>query len=342
MSGERPAIPGMKQLASMTIRRDQVVVALIAVVALSAASFFVQGRDYQPPLWALQIELSGGSAYGPEMAERFRENYAEPFASGGFAYPLPVMWLALPIVALPDVAVGPVWLVLSVGSVLVGLLLLRMPLSLVFFLPLPLGAYLQQVTVLLTGLLLIGIWAWRTQRWWLLSGVVALTIGAKPQTTLVMAGALALLALRAGAWRPLLVCHLVVAALTFALEPAWVAEWLQAVERYRTAIGLNWAVEWVPVAVVLLALRQFWGGLAVLQIGLFPTLFGYTLLPLLVGYAAPVSQRGALLAVAGAWLSILVPVLGMRPAWLFLGICYLGPLLLAGARSSQERDTASG
>lgn len=306
--------------------------ALLAIVTLSAASFFVQGRDYQPPLWALQIELSGGSAYGPEMAERFRVDYDEPFASGGFAYPLPVMWLALPIVALPDAAVGPVWFVLSVGSVLVGLLLLRMPLYLVFFLPLPLGAYLQQVTVLLTGLLLIGIWAWQTQRWWLLSGVVALTIGAKPQTTLVVAGALAFLALRAGAWRQMLGCHLVVAALTFALEPAWVTEWLVAVERYRTAIGLNWAFEWVPVALVLLALRRVWGGVAVLQIGLFPTLFGYTLLPLLVGYAAPAarSHRAALLAVAGSWLSILVLVLGMRPAWLFLGICYLGPLLLAG------------
>jgi hypothetical protein len=320
-------------------RRDKLVVALLVVVSLGAISFFVSGRDYQPPLWALELELSGGSAYGPEMGERFRADYEEPFASGGFAYPLPVMWLALPLVALPDIAIGPIWCILSGGSVLVGLWLLRMPLYLVFFLPLPLGLYLQQVTVLLTGLLLIGIWAWREQRWWLLSVVVALTIGAKPQSTLLIAGVLALLALRAGAWRPLLVCLLAVFGLTFALEPAWVAEWLAAIERYRAAIGLTFVYEWVPVALVLFALRQHWGGLAVLQVSLFPTLFGYSLLPLLVGYVATPSRAVALLALAGSWFSI--ALLGIHPAWLMLGICYLLPLLVGATSRWRARRSAA-
>lgn len=319
--------------------RDRLLAALLVVVSLGAVSFFVSGRDYQPPLWALELELSGGSAYGSTMDERFRADYDEPFASGGFAYPLPVMWLALPLIALPDIAVGPLWCILSGGSVLVGLWLLRMPRYLIFFLPLPLGLFLQQVTVLLTGLLLIGIWAWQARRWWLLSVVVALTIGAKPQTTLLIASVLALLALRAGAWRPLLVCLLALFGLTFALEPAWVAEWLAAVERYRAAIGLNYVYEWLPAALVLFALRQHWGGLAVLQVALFPTLFGYSLLPLLVGYVATPSHSVALLALAGSWFSIVL--LGMQPAWLVAGACYLLPLLVGALRTWRAGQSAA-
>lgn len=313
----------------MSIDKKKIIlVALVVVVLLAGVGMLAGGRDYQPPLWALQIELAGGSAYGEEMAEQFRQEYAEPFASGGFAYPLPVMWLALPIVALPDVAIGPVWCVLSVGSVLLGLVLLRMPVYLVFFLPLPLGMYLQQVTVLLTGLLLIGIWAWREQRWWLLAAIVALTIAAKPQTTFVVAATLGVLALRAGAWKPLVVCGLVVAGLTFALEPTWLAQWLAAVARYRAAIGQTWVFEWLPVAVVLLAMQHYWGALAVVQISLFPTLFGYTLLPLLVGYVDAGARRFALLAVICSWGA--VALVGVQPMALVQGVLFLGPLLIGG------------
>ncbi len=295
----------------------------------------MDGRDYQPPLWALQIELSGGSAYGEAMDARFRSDYDEPFASGGFAYPLPAMWLALPLVVLPEWAIGPVWCVLEGGSVLVGLLLLRMPRSLLFFLPLPLGFILQQVTVLLVGLLLIGVWAWQTRRWWLLAAIVALTIAAKPQTTLLVAGVLALLALREGAWYPLLVCGLAVALPTFALEPTWISQWFAAVEQYRTAIGMHGIWQWVPVGLLLLFLRQYWSGLAVFQVAFFPTLFGYTLLPLLIGYIDAAVRRFALLAVAGSWVSVLL--VGGRPEWLLMGLCYLVPMVIGGIHEKKSQ-----
>ncbi len=296
------------------------------LLLLGVTGFFVKGRDYQPALWALQIELQGASAYGPQMQERFAQEYAEPFASGGFAYPLPVIWLALPIIALPASLIPPIWNILNVGSVLLGLRLLRMPLSLGLFLPLLLGMYLQQITVLLTGLLLIGIWAWRVERWWFLGLIIALTIAAKPQTTLLIAAALMVLAFRSGAWRPVVVCGLAVSSLTFLLEPTWLPQWLAALEQYRSAIGLNWVYEWLPIALFLFVFRQFWGGLAVLQISLFPTLFGYTLLPLLLGYVEPEAQRFAPLAVAASWITIFL--VEVRPLWLVNGIGYLLPLIL--------------
>lgn len=317
-------------------RAKRVMVVCVVVVLLAVASQFAVFYDYQPPLWALQIELSGGSAYGPEMAQRFRAHYDEPFASGGFGYPLPVMWLALPIVALPTWAVGPVWCILGVGSVLVGLYLLRMPIYLVFFLPLPLGALMHQVTVLITGLLLIGIWAWRTRRWWIVGMVIALTVGAKPQAALLVAGVLALLAVREGAWKPLLVCAALVGGATFALEPGWVSAWLAAVARYRAAIGVTWATAWLPVALVLLWRRHYWGSLAVCQIGFFPTLYGYSLLPLLVGYVDRRAQRFALLAVACSWLMAFLSE--VRPFWLVSGVCYLTPLLVSALAKPQQHE----
>jgi len=178
-------------------------------------------------------------------------------------------------------------------------------------------------------------WAWQTRRWWLLAAIVALTIAAKPQTTLLVAGVLALLALREGAWYPLLVCGLAVALPTFALEPTWISQWFAAVEQYRTAIGMHGIWQWVPVGLLLLFLRQYWSGLAVFQVAFFPTLFGYTLLPLLIGYIDAAVRRFALLAVAGSWVSVLL--VGGRPEWLLMGLCYLVPMVIGGIHEKKSQ-----
>lgn len=325
--------------------RERWLMAMLVGAALMGISLLVGGRDYQPPLWALQLELAGDSAYGEVMQARFAEHYDEPFASGGFAYPLPVMWLALPLIVLPEWMIGPVWGMLGVGSALVGLLLLRMPLFLLFFLPLPLGFILQQVTVMLVGLLLIGIWAWQQRRWWILGAIVALTIGAKPQATLVAAVVLAFLALRAGAWLPIVVCMLAVFLPTFLLEPNWVGAWVAAVARYHSAIGPKMLWQWIPVALLLLGFRQYWAGAAVLQIALFPSLLGYTLLPLLLAYVDPAIRRFSLLGVALSWSSIFLlvyPLLPFQQDWWSTGICYLTPMLIGtGYQLYQQRRAHS-
>jgi hypothetical protein len=73
-----------------------------------------------------------------------------------------------------------VWLLLSLGMLLLGLHLLRMPWAWLGFLPLLMALKIGNLTALLVGLLLIGIWAARARRWGILGLIVALTIPTPP------------------------------------------------------------------------------------------------------------------------------------------------------------------
>jgi hypothetical protein len=306
--------------------------ALAALIACGAGLLFViggrlQGIDYQPLVWALQLELAGRSAYGAEMAARFQEVYKPPLADGGFAYPLPAIWLALPVAALPEAAARGVWFALSFGSVALGMALLRMPWALLLFMPLISGLNELQVSVPLVGMLLIGIWAARERRWRLLAAIVALTVAAKPQTTLFIGGALAIISLRAGQWRPLAVAGAAVAGLSLLLEPLWPLHWLAAAARYRDAIPTMWLVAWTPAALFLLYRRRLWAGLAVLQVCAAPLApYYYVLLPLLVA-CVDLPRRRAWLVVACSLASFPLATLG--PLWLTLGLFFLLPITAA-------------
>lgn len=337
--------PG-RQYRRLAVHRHEMVVGTLMLLVLGGLGALLPRLDYRPLVWALQIELAGGSAFGPAMDAAFVQHYSGICAdciAGGFAYPLPAMWLALPVLGLPVRLANAVWCALSFGSVALGLRLLRVPGGLLLFVPLLWGTAELQVTVLLVGLVLIGIWALEARRWWLLGFVVALTIAAKPQTTLLLSAGLALGGLRGGAWRQLLLCGLVVLLPTFVLEPRWPLELFAAVGRYRGAISMIWLLGWLPLAVLLAALGRFWAALALAQICLFPLVaHGYALLPLLAGYAELRSQRLAWLAALYSWLMVLL--LDLRPHWLLLGICYVVPLLLitwAGRPLSPARFPAA-
>jgi hypothetical protein len=277
--------------------RRQSVYAVIACVMLLAAAIRYDGNDYLQLHRALQLELEGKSGYGPEMDQYFRKVWPQ-FAHISMAYPLPAMWLALPLLPLPEAALQPIFALLSLATVVVGMWLLRMPWPLLYFLPL-LMAFIELNPVLsLVGLALIGIWAARERRWWLLGIIVALTVGSKPQGTLLFGAGLALIGLRAKAWPQLLLPGLVLAGVTWLLEPAWVQEWLVIVGRYGASVQAYSLLVWVPVA-----------------------------LALLVGCADLRSCRLAWLVVAGSWLVWLVE--GVAAPWLSIGLCYVLPLIAA-------------
>lgn len=319
---------------------------IVALSVVGAALLFVigsrlQGIDFLPLVWALRLELTGGSAYGEEMAARFREVYSPTLAAGGFAYPLPAIWLALPVAVFPEVVARGIWFVLSFGSVALGLALLRMPWPLLLFMPLISGLNELQVSVPLVGLLLIGLWAAREGRWWLVAAVVALTLGSKPQTTLFLAGALAVMALRAGQWRPLLITGLVVVGVTLVLDPLWPVAWLGAAARYSDAIPTMWLVAWTPAALYLLYRRRLWAGLAVLQVCVAPlVLYYYVILPLLLAFVDVRSHRRAWLVVACSWLSF--PLAALGPRWITLAIFFLLPILVVNLVQEGVRRAGGG
>ncbi|MEM8533700.1 MAG: hypothetical protein AAGF95_22850 [Chloroflexota bacterium] len=306
--------------------RDRIVIVLMTICVLGIVGIATPGYECELLRWALQIELSGGSAYGPEMQQHFDQTFPPPLSDAGFAYPLPSMWLAIPTLWAPEIVEQAIWSILNLGLILLGIKLLRMPLQLIFFAPVLLATYIQQSTALLIGLLLIAVWAWRERRWWLLGILIALTIGAKPQVTLLTALTLTILAFRDGGWRQVVICNVIVQGLTLLFAPMWIFEWLTAVERFRFYISPNWIPWWILVAFVMLVLRQFWGALALFQVGLFPTIFGYMLLPVLIGYVDQRTHRFAWFAVACSWAMLFLA--DQEPLWLLTSVFYFTPLLL--------------
>lgn len=294
---------------------------------LAFLSLFLNPIDHLPLVWALRIELAGGSAYGPEMAALFREYWDEPFASGGFAYPLTAIWFALPIAFLPDLLLNMVACVICLGSVALGLYLLRMPVALVLFAPVLWGIAFIQLTTCLIGLTLIAIWAARERRWLLMTILVVLISATKPQTTLLPGILLSIYALRAGQWKPLVIVGLIVISLPFILEPDWVGKWITSAQRYTAAIPNLWLYYFLPLGVWFFWKHYWWAGIAVFQIALFPMIIHpYVLSPLILAYIPLNSKAFAWIVVACSWCVLLLPF--FMPYWLTLTLSYLVPLCL--------------
>lgn len=294
----------LKSMIRQHIPRDIAIVIIITLVALAFVGAYCSGIDHLPLVWALRIELQGGTAYGPEMMARFADHFEETFALSGFAYPLPAMWLTLPIVMLPDGLASIIWTMMSLGSVLAGLWLLRMPLPLIFLFGIVHGASLNQVVVLLVGLLLIGVWALEYRRWGILGFITAITILSKPPTTLLLSSFLLLEALRQGAWKPVALWGSLVLGMTFLLEPTWVPQWLAALAHYQEIRQRKIAFEWLPLALLLWWKRYRWDALAVAQCCLFNSGIGYGMSTILLAYTTLRSDIIAWIIVVASWLFV--------------------------------------
>jgi hypothetical protein len=202
-----------------------------------------------------------------------------------------------------------------------------MPWVWLLYAPILIALRYNNLTALLVGLLLIGIWAYYKKRWWLLGFIIALTSGAKPQTTLVFAGALAWLAWREKNWRPIVVWGGVIGGLSLLLDPTWPLAWLHHIQTYQHSIRMTWHVWWLPIAVLLAFYRLWLPVLAILQVSLFPMqLHLYTLMPLLPGYTNQ-TWRTVVIVVICSWLWLFTVPLGMDQV-LALTLCYILPFTL--------------
>lgn len=272
-----------------------------------------------PLVDSIRAEFAGQSAYSEPVQASIRAEFDAPgpqrcerCAEVGMAYPLTTALLALPLAPLPEPIPAYSWLVLAVLALGLGLHRLDLPWTWLLFVPAMQAARTNNPSLVLVGVLLVGIWAYREQRWWLLAWCVALTIGAKPQATLLLSGALAVQMIRAGHWRQLAISCGAVAALTLAINPAWPLQWVEVVFLYKITVSETayWLWYMIPVAGWLLWRGQTWPGLALLQVCLFPLNIQspYVALPLLAGYAHMPTWTHSL-----AW----------RFSWLFLPIAWL-------------------
>jgi hypothetical protein len=292
----------------------------LAVVATIAISFFSTeghtGRDFSPLVLGLQAEITGSAAYSTETQQQIGAHFATPGPTQclrcsqiGLAYPMPALLLALPVAGI-DIAIAErVLMLLSVALFAVALRINSLPPIWLLSAPAFQAIRANNPSLLLVALLLIGFWAAGNDRWWLVAICVAFTIGAKPQTTLLLAGALAVVTIRAGQWKPLLVSCGGVGVITLLLDPLWFSNWLAVVRDYREVTTSAAAYPWLwwalPLPALMLWRGHVWPGLALLQVLLSPinVQSPYVTLPLLVGYAA-MSGKGRLVAWLPGWFFI--------------------------------------
>lgn len=311
---------------------------IIFISVFSILSIYIPGLDYLPLIWAFQIELQGGSAYGPEMQSLFNRFFGEPHASGGFAYPLTALWLSAPVVIFPSFLHKALSCMLGAGSIMIGMKLLKMPKELFLFLPVLLSIYFMQASLLVVGLCLIGIWAMRQERWQLTAWLTVLIGIVKPQASLVIACVLAFQVLRAGQWKAFILPSVILVGTPFLLEPTWVTSWLASLKAYREAIPNVWLFYWVILAGILFWQKQFWAGIAVLQIALFPLITSpYVFCPLLIAYIDLRSKLSIWIVIAFSWMINFL--WGVLPYWLCILIVFALPLLYIAWQASQVQET---
>jgi hypothetical protein len=321
----------------------------VLAVAVLAVLLGGHGRDHMPLVIGLRAELAGGSAYSAAVAAQISDMYmaagpgrCESCAAAGFAYPLPAVLLVAPIAWLPaPMAAG--FAALSGLVLAAGLRLTGMPWWWLLYAPLVICARTNNITLLLVGLVLVGIWAWRGGRWRVVAVVAALTIAAKPQASLLLGGWLAWLAWQHGARWSLAVACSGVAAATLALDPLWPIHWLSSIGAYRESISTAYyGALAIPLALLLLWRRLHLPALAVAQIGALPVgVHPYTFAPLLAGY---VGMPRLVLALA-VWLSWLAYPLGgvmsLAP-WLALALCGFAPLIAGGIIGYEDTQHEQG
>jgi hypothetical protein len=209
-----------------------------------AQAYWVHGLDaYSKPV-ALQTELYlYGHPYDP--------NQAISEFPGDFLYPFPVVIMLAPLVNLSYAWASAIWLALiAVGTGGIFILMadyfnwrLRPPLLAVgiiwalSFYPVTRGLFLGQVGVIAVYLQLISVWALAKKQRSLdiVAGVMLALSTIKPQVSLLLIPFLLLWGLRMQRWRFLAsfgVMGLILAAVSFVLQPNWLGEWLQQVSAY--------------------------------------------------------------------------------------------------------------
>lgn len=247
--------------------------------------------DFFPLYYGAKAWLLGGNAYDLRQVVPF-ELQSSGLFTGGNAYPLPAVLLALPFSLLSPTAAGTLWTGLLVAGILLALRLASLSPWWAVALPVVDGIRLEQYTVLVIIAQIVALWAWRTRRPWVLALCCALIL-TKPNQGLLFCVAVVCLARN---WRQMAVVQAVWWGGTLLLDPGWVGEWLPVVGHYSTLS--HHAVLWglALFAIPFLAMRDWLGAATILQFLVLP-------FPLSSTYAAGAVPLTVLDDRRGHWLA---------------------------------------
>jgi hypothetical protein len=246
-----------------------------------------RGYDFFFLVESARLLLEGASPYTDELSWKIYGVVCKECAISGFAYPLPVLLLVLPFVWLPNIVGVILFSAISVALIVWCLDRLNVPPVALLFAPPAWAALYGNPTLLITGLILLGIVMMQRQSWRMLGLVTVVLLAVKPQTALVFAIYFLWQLWRARRIHYALVPGIGLLLASLAVLPTWPLEWFTQLSTYQDSQLMYFPWYLAPIALYLLYKGQRYPGLALLQAALPANGGIYVFSPLL---AAPVGH----------------------------------------------------
>jgi len=246
-----------------------------------------RGYDFFFLVESARLLLEGASPYTDELSWKIYGVVCQECAISGFAYPLPVLLLVLPFVWLPNTVGAILFSAISVALIVWCLDRLNVPPVALLFAPPAWAALYGNPTLLITGLILLGIVMMQRQSWRALGLITVVLLAVKPQTALVFALYFLWQLWRARRIHYALVPGIGLLLASLAVLPTWLLEWFAQLSTYGDSQLMYFPWYLAPIALYLLYKGHRYPGLALLQAALPANGGIYVFSPLL---AAPVGH----------------------------------------------------
>jgi hypothetical protein len=241
------------------------------------------GNDYFFLAETARAFVQGVSPYTDEVSWAVYGNTqcGERCAESGFAYPLPALLLVLPFAWLPHNVGALIFIACSVALIVWCLDRLNVPPVALLFAPLAWAAFYGNPTIMLVGLILLGIVLVQRQSWRMLGLVTVLLLAVKPHTVLVFALYFLWRLWRVGRLHYALVPGITLLLASLVVQPTWPTEWVTQLSTYRESQPTYAPWFLIPLGLYLFSRGQHYPGLALLQIAFPANLSIYVFSPLL-------------------------------------------------------------
>lgn len=264
-------------------------------------------RDIFSVYYGARALLRNGDAYrlGGVLPHHLGTSTLTYLHAGGNVYPLPAVLLLFPLGMVPATLASIGFLVGVSILLYVALRALDANGAVYLYVPLLLSFTLENITALVVTLCLLAVAAQQKGHQRLTGVLLVLAVVIKPVEALLPVAVLGWENRRA--WRSMSLALALILAISFAVQPDWLARWVPIAEHRNAGMGdpVHWMWWLIPVAALLWARRDRLGAAVVAQAGLLPSpVVMYPQAWLLLG--ATDTYR--------AWLLILGQVL-LAPLW---------------------------
>lgn len=210
---------------------------VLAIVAVAAAAALRASQQYPTRLFDLYPLYYGGLAW-VETGNAYLLDTVVPATDRGFQlfeignlYPLPAVFITLPLTLLHPQSAGTIWVAFLVAGLIAALRLYGGSYWFLLYVPLIEAVRIEQYTAFIVIAQIVALWALRERRVWILAVCCALIL-TKPNHGLAFVIAVALLS---GSWRRIGVVASLPWLASLALDPSWPAHWVAAVAGHQVA-----------------------------------------------------------------------------------------------------------